>query len=36
MSGEFRKKLESGGIIIFDGAMGTELAARTARPARMS
>jgi 5-methyltetrahydrofolate--homocysteine methyltransferase len=28
MSGKFREALERGGIIIFDGAMGTELAAR--------
>lgn len=32
MSGEFRKKLESGGIIVFDGAMGTQLAARGIEP----
>jgi methionine synthase I (cobalamin-dependent) len=32
MSGEFRKKLESGEIIVFDGAMGTELAARGIEP----
>jgi 5-methyltetrahydrofolate--homocysteine methyltransferase len=32
MSGEFRKALESGRIIVFDGAMGTELAARGVEP----
>jgi 5-methyltetrahydrofolate--homocysteine methyltransferase len=32
MSGEFRKKLESGEIIVFDGAMGTMLAARGIEP----
>jgi 5-methyltetrahydrofolate--homocysteine methyltransferase len=32
MTSEFRKKLQSGEIIVFDGAMGTELAARGATP----
>jgi 5-methyltetrahydrofolate--homocysteine methyltransferase len=32
MAGEFRKLLESSRIIVFDGAMGTELAARGVEP----
>jgi 5-methyltetrahydrofolate--homocysteine methyltransferase len=32
MTSKFRKRLESGEIIVFDGAMGTELAARGATP----
>jgi 5-methyltetrahydrofolate--homocysteine methyltransferase len=32
MSGEFRKALESGAIIVFDGAMGTQFAARGVEP----
>ncbi len=32
MSGEFRTRLESGGIIVFDGAMGTMLRARGIEP----